>query len=202
MIFYGAGGHAKVVVEAWQAAQGKVTAVVDDDSELKVFLDFLVSRPSTISKFSLETPVVVSIGSNITRKRISKLINNPFGTILHPASVLSKSAKIKEGSAVFAGAIVNSESQIGKHCIVNTGAKIDHDCVLDDYVHIAPGATICGGVTVGEGVVVGAGAVILPLKKIGEWSVVGAGAVVIEDVPPFSVVVGNPAKVIRKLTHE
>jgi sugar O-acyltransferase (sialic acid O-acetyltransferase NeuD family) len=202
MIFYGAGGHAKVVVEAWQAAGGEASAVVDDNSEIKTLLDFSVTHPSTISKFSFNTPVIVSVGSNVTRKRISMSISNHFGTVLHPSAIISTSARIQEGSVVFAGAIVNAVSQIGKHCIVNTGAKIDHDCVLNDFVHVAPGATICGGVTIGEGTLVGAGAVILPLKKIGEWSVVGAGAVVIEDVPPFSMVVGNPAKVIRTITHE
>ena len=46
---------------------------------------------------------------------------------------------------------------------------------------------------------VGFDACVLPGVMIGEGSVVGARSVVIEDVPPFSVVVGNPARVIRKL---
>ena len=46
---------------------------------------------------------------------------------------------------------------------------------------------------------IGAGAIILPGLTIGEGSIVGAGAVVTKDVPPHSVVAGNPARVIKKL---
>jgi len=46
---------------------------------------------------------------------------------------------------------------------------------------------------------IGAGAIILPGITIGENSIVGAGAVVTKDVPPNTVVVGNPAKIIRTI---
>ena len=46
---------------------------------------------------------------------------------------------------------------------------------------------------------IGAGAIILPNITIGESSVVGAGAVVTKDIPPYTVVAGVPAKVIKKL---
>ena len=39
----------------------------------------------------------------------------------------------------------------------------------------------------------------MPRIKIGEGAIVGAGAVVIDDVPPYTMVVGNPAKILRKL---
>jgi acetyltransferase-like isoleucine patch superfamily enzyme len=38
---------------------------------------------------------------------------------------------------------------------------------------------------------------IVPRKRIGAWSIIGAGAVIINDIPPGSVVVGNPGKVIK-----
>lgn len=42
-------------------------------------------------------------------------------------------------------------------------------------------------------------ATILPGVSIGDGSVIGANAVVTKDVPPYSVVVGNPAKIINKV---
>ena len=45
----------------------------------------------------------------------------------------------------------------------------------------------------------GTGVTTLPRLSIGKWSIIGAGSVVIHDVPPYSVVVGNPAKVIRNV---
>jgi acetyltransferase-like isoleucine patch superfamily enzyme len=55
------------------------------------------------------------------------------------------------------------------------------------------------GPIIEKSAVVGAGALILPAIVVGESSLVGAGAVVTKDVPPNRLVVGNPARVIRKI---
>lgn len=56
-----------------------------------------------------------------------------------------------------------------------------------------------GGIELGDAVWVGAMAIILPGTKIGTGSVVGAGAVVQGEFPPFSVIAGHPAKVVRTI---
>ena len=96
-----------------------------------------------------------------------------------------------------AGVIINSGSSIGKHCIVNTGAIIEHDCQISDYVHICPNVSIAGSVIINEGTQVGIGATIIQGIEIGKWVMIGAGAVIINDVPDYAVVVGNPGKVIK-----
>lgn len=53
------------------------------------------------------------------------------------------------------------------------------------------------GVTIGENSFIGAGVVILPGSKIGKLCIIGAGAVVKGEIPDFSVVVGNPCKIIN-----
>jgi acetyltransferase-like isoleucine patch superfamily enzyme len=70
-------------------------------------------------------------------------------------------------------------------------AIITHDASLNHHT----GQTRLGCVTVGKRVHVGVGAVLLPGTTIGDDSVIGAGAVVHGDVPPGSLVLGNPAKV-------
>lgn len=57
-------------------------------------------------------------------------------------------------------------------------------------------------VRLGNNVWLGAGAIILPGVTIGDNSIVGAGSVVTHDVPSDTIVVGNPAKVLRKITAE
>jgi len=60
-------------------------------------------------------------------------------------------------------------------------------------------SSIPGKILIKKGAWIGASAIILPNVTIGERAVVGAGAVVTKDVPPYTVVVGVPAKVIKKL---
>ena len=54
-------------------------------------------------------------------------------------------------------------------------------------------------ITVGEDCWIGGNVVILPGVKIGTGATIGAGSVVTRDVPPFHVVAGNPAKVLRRI---
>ncbi|MPM22298.1 dTDP-3-amino-3,6-dideoxy-alpha-D-galactopyranose 3-N-acetyltransferase [bioreactor metagenome] len=63
---------------------------------------------------------------------------------------------------------------------------------------IGPGAILCGNTRVKEGAFIGAGAVLLPGVIVGQKAVVGAGAVVIRDVPCFTKVFGNPARLCVK----
>jgi acetyltransferase-like isoleucine patch superfamily enzyme len=56
---------------------------------------------------------------------------------------------------------------------------------------------LAGNVTVGEGSHVGIGASVIQGVVIGKWTVIGAGAVVLNDVPDYAVVVGNPGKIIK-----
>ena len=103
---------------------------------------------------------------------------------------------------VMAGATVGPWATIGEHVIINTGANIDHDCVVKDCSHIGPNAALAGEVIIGENVFIGTNATVLPRIKVGDGSTVGAGAVVTRDVPPNSVVVGVPARVVEsKATH-
>lgn len=62
-------------------------------------------------------------------------------------------------------------------------------------------AWFAGPLKIGDHVFVGAGAIITRPVTIGEHAIVAAGAVVTKDVPAYSIVAGNPAKVIRVLAH-
>ena len=52
-------------------------------------------------------------------------------------------------------------------------------------------------ITIGNDVWIGVRAIILPGVEIGEGSIIGAGAVISKSVPPYSIVVGNPGKIVR-----
>jgi maltose O-acetyltransferase len=67
-----------------------------------------------------------------------------------------------------------------------------HDASMKRHM----GHTRIARVVIGDRVFVGAGAIILPGTRIGDDSIVGAGAVVRGDIPPGSMVIGNPAKIV------
>lgn len=192
MIFYGASGHAKVVIEAWLESGGEVTAIVDDNEKIQQLLNFSVEQYDASQLANL--PMVISIGHNATRKRLVGSIKQQYGKVIHTHSVISRSATIGEGTVIMAGAIINAQAKIGDHVIINTSSVIEHDCLVGDYAHISPNATLCGGVIVGEGSQVGAGATVIPGITIGKWAVIGAGSVITQNVSDFSVVVGVPGK--------
>lgn len=76
-------------------------------------------------------------------------------------------------------------------CIVRRNVVVGHNVILH-------------GCTVEDNCVIGMGAIVLNEAVIGEGSVVGAGALVTQrtQVPPYSLVLGSPAKVVRELTDE
>jgi sugar O-acyltransferase (sialic acid O-acetyltransferase NeuD family) len=196
LLFFGAGGHAKVVIEAWQAAGGKIAGIFDDDLTRREILGLQVTGKyhAGVSK---ELPMIISIGNNQTRKSIAARVSHTFATVQHPSVILSPSSRIREGTVLLAASVISASTVVGKHVIINHRSSVDHDCVVGDFVHIAPGVTVCGEVTIGEGSLIGAGATILPGVRIGKWATVGAGSVIAASIPDFAVAVGVPGKVLR-----
>lgn len=100
--------------------------------------------------------------------------------------------------------------EIGKGCqichgvglVLHPGTKIGHDVKLHQNTTI--GSATKGGnpPKIGNNVVIGANCVVIGDITIGDNSIIGAGSVVVKDVPPCSVVVGNPAKVIKTVDEK
>ncbi len=154
-------------------------------------------------RHGVETCAIVSIGhgNGAARSMIHELLVG-LGleaiTAVHRTAFVASNALVGEGSQVYAMAAICAEARIGRCCIVNTGASVDHESVLEDGVTVGPGAVIAGSVHVERNADIYSGAVILPRIRIGEGAVVGAGAIARHDVDPWTVVVGNPARVLRK----
>jgi acetyltransferase-like isoleucine patch superfamily enzyme len=95
--------------------------------------------------------------------------------------------------------------EIGEHCMFANGCMItDANHRFDDPSMPVPwqGFTSKGPTRVGDNVWCGANVVVTSGVTIGERCVIGANSVITENIPPFSVAAGAPAKVIRQITYD
>ena len=197
MHILGAGGHAKVVLDILLESNQEIHGIWDENPELEFFFGFPVKGNFNALKEMGLNQVIIAIGNNLVRKKLSRELAHTVAIAIHPRSVVSRLSRVGVGSMIMANSTINAGAIVGEYVIVNTNASVDHDCTVGDFVHISPKAGLGGNVQVGEGTHIGLGASVIQGIKIGKWATIGAGAVIIKDVPDYAVVVGNPGRIIK-----
>ncbi|HWQ12206.1 MAG TPA: acyltransferase [Roseiflexaceae bacterium] len=176
---------------------------------------------------AIEDGVRIRFASNVTLGRGAYL---DHGVYLHacPAGISIGAESFVMKNAILhvynfrdlphAGISIGARSLVGEACILRGqgGVTIGDDVYLAPLVqvlavnHVFHDTTrpishqgiTCQGITIEDGAWIGAGAIILDGVRVGRNAVVGAGAVVTRDVPPYTLVAGNPARVVRDLRAE
>lgn len=196
LIIWGNGKHARTVETC---AMGHCLLVDPlDRKQVGQALEHLSSQEYMLS---MSRGYVLGMGRREFRlAELERLKEFKVTTVTHQSAVVF--GGVSPGTFVAPQVVFGEKSRAGRHCIINTGAIVEHDCFLDEGVHVAPRAVLGGGCKVGPWAWIGIGATVKEGVTIGEYATVGAGAVVIHDVPPFAVVVGCPARVIRTVTKE
>jgi len=114
-------------------------------------------------------------------------------------SVNIEMVKMGVGNYIQESVILQAGVCIGNNSSIHMSSLIAHETKIGNSVFIAPGCNLSGIITVEDGVFIGTGASIVPRVTIGKWSIIGAGTVIIKNVPPYSVVVGNPGSIIKNV---
>jgi acetyltransferase-like isoleucine patch superfamily enzyme len=145
----------------------------------------------------------VKLGENV---RLAKFINL-YG------------CEVGDESKIGAFVEIQKNATVGKRCKISSHTFICEGVIIEDNVFIGHGVTFVNDsypratttegslqteadwkierTVIKKGASIGSGATILSKTTIGENAIVGAGSVVTKDVPPNSIVAGNPAKILR-----
>lgn len=143
--------------------------------------------------------------------------------VVDKGAVVAKGCKIWHFSHIMDGAVLGEGCNIGQNVVISPGVVLGRNCKVQNNVSVYTGVT-CGEdvflgpscvftnvvnprsavnrkneylkTHVGNGASIGANATIVCGHNIGEYAFIGAGAVVVEDIPPYALVVGNPSRQI------
>ena len=148
---------------------------------------------------------VVAIGDSKIRERVVKKLKNfnvSFPSIIHPSVIMSEFVTVGKGTIICAGGIISPNSEIGNFVFINLRSLIAHNCKIKDFVSINPGVNVNGYTIIEKGAYIASGVTIKDVIKIGKWSVIGIGGVIGNDVKPYSLYLGNPGRLIRRIKDE
>jgi len=204
VVVVGAGGHAKVAIEALRHSGYRVIGCTDFDTTRRSVVGVNVLGGDEQLPEIRRTGVrfaFPAIGNNgIREEKGAELVALGFElpAAVGPSAILSPSAQIGRGVALFGGAVVNADARIEDFAIINTNASVDHDCRIGRAVHVAPGCSIAGCVQIGDRTFLGAGTSVIPSIMIGSDVLIGAGSVVIRNLPDGVTAVGAPARILEK----
>ena len=159
--------------------------------------------------------VIRQFFGNIHRKRLEKMMDWPVLAPICPRKLRPWLLK-------------RIGCHVGKHVFIGDYVRVDLNhadlIFIDDYAHITSGCRLLchqrdlknyhigdnaarfgyryGEIHIGKGVRVGMESLIMPGVTIGDGAVIGARSTVVKDVPPYTVAIGSPAKIVREFTQK
>lgn len=121
-------------------------------------------------------------------------------TFIHPSAFVDQNATIGCGSVLYPNVTIDKNVHIGKGCLLNLSVTISHDTIINDCCFLAPSVTISGFVSIGKEVFLGTAVCVANGVEIKDFVVVGIGSVITKNIEQNQFVIGNPQKVVKKIS--
>ncbi|MFC2001676.1 acetyltransferase [Chloroflexota bacterium] len=208
LIIIGAGASGRLVAEAAgeMANEWNLLGYLDDDpfkQGKEINGVTVLGKIDTIDKYPYSY-FIIKLGNPKNRffkKEFTeslKIEKERYATIIHPEAKVSKYTTIGRGTVIMPRVTVQVNVKIGDHVTINGHAYVGHDVTVEDHAAITTSAAIGGRVRIEEGAFIGINTSIREDLVVGKWSVIGINAAVVNNVPPYEIWAGVPAKFIRK----
>ena len=149
----------------------------------------------------------VTLGQNV---RLAQFVNL-YGCTIGDDTKLGTFVEIQKNAVIGARCKISSHTFICEGVTIEDNVFVGHGVVFinDSYPRATTGGQLqteadwtVEKTLVKKGASIGSGATILSNVTIGENAIIGAGSVVTKDVPPNTIVAGNPARVLRKVEEK
>jgi UDP-N-acetylglucosamine acyltransferase len=108
---------------------------------------------------------------------------------------IGDNTKIRESATVNRATGEGEETRIGSNCLLMAYTHVAHNCIVGNNVIMSNAATLAGHVVVEDRAVIGGLAGIHQFVKIGRNAMIGGASKVVQDIPPYVIADGHPAKV-------
>jgi sugar O-acyltransferase (sialic acid O-acetyltransferase NeuD family) len=209
LVIVGAGGFGREVFQwasDWIKGRGPAGA---DGYRIKGFL----SNSSTdLDGFSMPVPVlgtddgypiaeqdrfIIALGVIDVKKRaVARLRSRGarFHTLVHPSAIVAERATLGEGVVICPFAAVLPFATVDDFTMFNIYSSAGHDSKIGKYCVLSPYATLNGFVVLDDDVFLGSHTTVVAGTRVSQGSKASANSAVMRDVPPNTLVVGNPGK--------
>ncbi|MFK5949208.1 MAG: hypothetical protein QM500_10625, partial [Methylococcales bacterium] len=180
---------------------------IDDGLDVSFINNYpVISYKKFIGLNAAVKKVCIAVADSTIREKLTdKCISDNLEIINVTAEnvTILDEVELGTGSILCPFVTLTSNIKIGKSFHANLYSYVGHDCVIGDFVTFAPSVKCNGNVIIEDYAYLGTGAIIkqgTPERPriIGKGAVVGMGAIVTKNVAAGDVVVGNPAKSIKK----
>ncbi|MDR3561816.1 MAG: acyl-ACP--UDP-N-acetylglucosamine O-acyltransferase [Negativicutes bacterium] len=108
---------------------------------------------------------------------------------------IGDNTRVREFATVNRATGEGEETRVGANCLLMAYTHVAHNCIVGNHVIMSNAATLAGHVIVEDRVVIGGLAGVHQFVKIGRNAMIGGASKVVQDVPPFVIVDGHPARV-------